>query len=229
MPRHCEEPLESAGPYDRRVFNHPAFGQITVHRISGHRALYGSDFEHSGFVRVAIHESELNRDLSRDWHFAKREIVAIDMSEAQWAAFVSSFNQGSGVPCTIAHREGRAIPEFPLRDEGQEYKVEADAKLSASIESLKKTIKIVEENTVGLTKAKAAAILAPLQKTLQELQANLPFVAQSFGEHMETRVEKAKVEVNAYMTNTLARAGLEHLQAQAPLQITQAREKDAAA
>ena len=211
MSRIIQEPVKTEEG-DEQTFQHPAFGQITVHRVYGaSSALYGSDFIHHSFVRGAIHESQLNRNLSHDWPLTKREIIAVDMSEAQWATFVSSFNLGGGVQCTLSHRDGKAVPEFPLRDERLEFKTEIDKKLADSIASLDKLIAEVEANTTGLTKAKAAAILDPLRKTRQKLTANLPFVAKSFDQHMEKRTEKAKVEINAYMTSTLQRAGLEQL------------------
>lgn len=213
--RSIQDPVETkASMPDGKSFEHPAFGQITVHRIIGSRALYGSDFMHHNYVRVEIHESQLNRSLSRDWHFSRKTIISVDLSEAQWASFVSSFNVGAGVPCTIASRDGKYVPEFPLRDEGQEYKAEANAKLADALAKIDAAIAEVEANTAGISKAKREAMLGPLRRAHQQLASNLSFVAQSFAEHMETRVEKAKVEVNAYVTQTVARAGLDALRAQ---------------
>lgn len=218
MPRFEEAPVETQ-ERDETVLSHPGFGQMSVHRITGQRVLYDSDFKHHHYVRVEIRASQLHRGLSRDWHFPREQIVSVDLSEAQWATFVSSFNIGSGVPCTINSIGGKSVPEFPLRDEGQEYKTEADAKLAASLKTLDDLIETVKANTVGLTKAKAAAILGPLMKTRQELGSNLPFVAEQFGEYMEKRVEKAKIEVNAYMTSTIQRAGMIAIHGEGPLQI----------
>lgn len=219
MARTVQEPIEGhePGSHGDRTFDHPAFGQIMLSRIHGVSTLYGSDFRHHQCVRITIKRSQLRRGLSRDWHFSRNEIVSVDLSDAQWATFVSSFGVGEGVPCTIDSVGGKSVPEFPLRDSGQEYKAEADAKLAESVKALEDAIEAVKVNTVGLTKAKAAALLEPLQKAHRELAANVPFVAKQFAEHMETRVEKAKVEVNAYMTDTLMRAGLAHLQDDAPL------------
>ena len=213
----AQEPTrrESTSFKGETVYDHPAFGQITVSRIQGTRVLYGSDFKHQNFVRVGIHRSALHRSLSRDWHMAQKEIVSIDMSEAQWATFVSSFNIGGGVPCTVVSIEGKYQPEFPLRDTGQEYKVEADETLAVSVKAIDEVIAAVHQS--GIPKGKAAALLEPLERARRELGANLPFVMKSFGEHMEARVEKAKVEVNAYMTETIVRAGIDSLGLKPPL------------
>lgn len=194
-----------------KQYAHPAFGQISVSRISGRRALYGSDFMHDRFVRVAIGPSVLQRDLSHDWYFRSQTVIEVDLSEAQWATFVSSFNVGEGVPCTIARDHNGGVPAFPLRDSGQEYKIETDAKLSECIRLVDEAIAAVD--AAGLTKPKRDALLAPLRRAHQHLSCNLPFVAKSFGEHMETRVEKAKVEVEAYISGAINRAGLAALAA----------------
>lgn len=218
MSRIVQEPTERQGDrHSDKVLEHPAFGQISLSRITGTRTLYDSDFKHRHFVRITIRHSELHRGLSRDWHFARGEVASVNLSEAQWATFVSSFGLGNGVPCTIDSIAGKHVPEFPLRDEGQEFKAEADSKLAESVQALDAAIAAVTENTIGLTKTKAAALLEPLKRARMQIAQNLPFVAQQFGEHMEARVEKAKVEVNAYMTATLVHAGLEKLTSDAPL------------
>ena len=110
-----EEPSieKGTGFHDEKI-THPAFGQVQVSRISGHTTLYDSEFNHAHYVRVTVHRSELNRSLSRDWHFAKSEIVEFDLSEAQWATFVSSFGNGSGTPCTLKFIAGQGhMPQIP--------------------------------------------------------------------------------------------------------------------
>lgn len=76
--------------------------------------------------------------------------------------------------------------------------------------------------TSKLSKTAQAEVLSSIDKAIQEIESNLPFVVKSFGEHMEDTIEKAKIEVNAYMTNAIARAGITALSAgnaAPPLQI----------
>ena len=150
--------------------------------------------------------------MSRDWHFARDEYIAVHLSEAQWSSFVSSFNVGGGTPCTIDYVRGEGHkPYLPDRPITPIFKNEVDKKLGATIGHVKDTIKVIKENTANLSKAKQANILASLETTLRELESNLPFVSEQFGEHMETVVEKAKSEVNAYAMNTIVRLGLDVL------------------
>lgn len=221
MARKMEEPVvhvETGTHRDETRVTHPAFGQITVSRIQGRRALYGSDFEHNTYVRITIYRSELNRHLSRDWPHQREQLMSVDMSEAQWATFVSSFGQGSGVQCTLERFNGEGIPEFPLRDEGQEYKVEQDKALTAALDNLLELRATIEANVQGLTKVKQAELLKNVNMSIRKLTDSMPFIAKSYAEHMEERVEKAKIEIHAYLGESVRRAGLEALGAgQGPL------------
>jgi len=109
------------------VTRHPAFGQIAVSRVSGRRTLYGSDFVHNGFVRVSIYGSEQHRTNSHDWpHHSNRPLIEVDMSEAQWGAFVSSFSSSEGARCTLVSVVGERKPEIPYEDRDAIHKIESD-------------------------------------------------------------------------------------------------------
>lgn len=219
-----QEPVEGVSTHGGRTFDHPAFGQISISRVSANpgAVLYGTDFRHHAYVMVTIHRSRLTRDLSRDWAFPYEEVVRLALSEAQWAAFVSSFSVGGGVQCTLQHVGLKALPGIPYRDSGQEYRIEADAKLASAIEELRGLKAELEAGVAKLPKATQAGLLARVSKAITQLASNLPFVSRQFGEHMETRVEKARAEIHGHMSGLLARAGLEHLRGQAPLEIGQA-------
>ncbi|RYD50519.1 MAG: hypothetical protein EOP83_23830 [Verrucomicrobiaceae bacterium] len=213
--RETEEPVKGKSNFDGETFTHPAFGQISVSRVSGDVHLYGSDFKHHGYVIVRVYRSKLDRSLSRDSHFADiRPVIEVAMSESQWATFVSSFNMGHGVPCTIQQIEGKAIPGIPFRDSKDEYKREAQETLEDSIKELLKTRDLILANTSGLSKKKQDEMVAGINSAIQQLQSNFPFVMDSMAKFMEKRVEKAKVEVNAYVNGAIQRAGLDALERQ---------------
>jgi hypothetical protein len=219
--RPIEQPVVTDEPMDRGTkTTHPAFGQIVAHRVSGgHAALYGSDFSHNATMRITISRSQLNRNLSRDWHYARGELIEVEMSEAQWATFISSPNIGSGPPCTIRHIAGEPVPALPPAvDRSKQFAGELDGKLKTCIGRLADLQKRMD--AMGLPKGKTQELREALGATLRELTANLPFVAQSFGEHVEETVEKAKQEIHGYMQGVISRAGISALQsAPLPLQI----------
>jgi hypothetical protein len=207
-----QEPTIGKASLDGESLDHPAFGQISVSRVSGDVVLYGSDFVHHGYVVVRITKSTLTRRLARDSHFADaRPYIEVAMSESQWATFVSSFNLGSGVPCTVQRRDGKGVPSIPLRDSGQEYSKEANAALVQAVKELQESRDRVAENVAGLPKKKQAEVLDGLDQAIRKLTDNLPFVVDSFSKFMEKRTEKAKVEVNAFINTSIQRAGLQAL------------------
>lgn len=198
------------GRMDRTVVSHPAFGQISVSRRSagGNGVnLYDSDFGHNSFVSIEIKRSQLNRDLSRDWHYPREELIHIDMSESQWATFVSSFNAGSGVPCTITWLPGEGyVPGIPSFDRKDVFKKEMKETTQEAVDGIKEFIAAVSET--GLSKKKQEELVAGANKALRALTSSLTFVHDQFNEHVETTVERGKQEIHGYMNSAISRAGL---------------------
>lgn len=192
--------------------NHPAFGQIVAHRIRGTRNLYGSDFEHHAFIRVTVARSVLCRNLSSDWYHPRDTLIEVDLSEAQWATFVSSLNVGAGTPCTIDFIGGEGhMPELPRVDRKAQFGHEFDERLSRSTQAIREARDLLD--SLGLPKGKAGELRAKLEGALTNLNSNLSFVSKRFGEHMEETVENAKAEVHGYIHNHITRAGLDAITA----------------
>lgn len=131
------------------------------------------------------------------------------MSEAQWAAFVSSFGLGGGVQCTIRHRDGKGVPGIPLRDEANEFRAEMSDQSKDALAALKSAAAAV--SAAKMSKKDAETILGGIRKAAQEIGVNADFVQECFDRHMEERLSKAKIEINAYMENAVREAGLEAL------------------
>ncbi len=215
MRRPIQDPVEKPGGRSDSILTHPAFGQIAIHHVSGSADLYGSDFSHQNYVTITIKASELHRSLYHDFHFERETLFEVALSEAQFATFVAAPNR-SGVPCTILCRNdgGRMIdvPGLPRRDSTHMYNKEVVTKMTAVLASLREQRAIMEAATAKIAKKTQAELLEPINTAIREIESNLPFIVESFERHMETNIEKAKVEVNAYVTNTIARAGLKALQ-----------------
>lgn len=200
-------------------WTHPAYGALTVSRVSGRTNLFRSDFSHQHYINISLYPAELNRSLSRDWVFPYRSmpIVEIALSEAQWATFVSSHNIGEGTPCTIESVEGAHRPRLPApHSRSDQFKMEADETLQSAVRSIDSLAEMIKE--LGLPPKKAEALMAHANKARQTLSSNLPFVAKQFEKHVETTVESAKTEVNAYATQVLMRTGLEALGVKSPIE-----------
>lgn len=208
-----EEPVTMYGKFsgiEGSRSTHPAYGQIRASRVSGGSVLYGSDFVHRHTIEVTIARSELTRGLSHDWHHAREDLISVSMSEAQWATFVSALNVGTGVPCTLEYVAGEHIPRLPMPvARTEQFTDELKEKLAGSLSSLRSLSQEVEGMKLPVGKTKE--LKASIDRVLQELKSNLPFVAKSFDEHVERGVEAAKTEIHGYMTGVLTRAGLDAL------------------
>lgn len=203
------------------TFDHPAFGQISASRVTATlgRTLYGSDFVHRAWVTIRISRSSFDRSLSRDWHHEKDSIVEVDLSEAQWATFVSSLNVGSGVPCTLDRIGRESIPGIVRRVEADHFRDEVSEVVVKAIREVEAAKSEVEASTLPATRRRAIA--ERLRMAAQHLRSNLQFVARSFDEHVEKKTEKAKIEVNAYLTSRLLQVGsssVQPLELEAPVE-----------
>lgn len=210
---------------DGKKASHPAYATIGCGRVNSGKGVYlfGSDFRHHNTMRIVISRGTVTRDLSHDWVHGGRELVEVELSEAQWATFVSTPNMGSWTPCTLRFR---AVPDpddilgaqpgiAAVEDRRAQLRGEVQDTLADTLAAIDEALRVVD----GVEKMGArarTAITNALQQARQEVQANLPFVAKSFDEHAERTVERAKVEVNAYLTSAVMRAGLEALQGGAP-------------
>lgn len=222
-----EPPISTEAARGHIEVRHPAFAQIAASRVSGHANLYDSEFAHNAYMVVRIKPSVLHRELSRDWHHGGiMPMIEVAMSEAQWATFVSSPNMGSGTPCTLQSFDGEWVPGLPDPTPAAEtFSKDVTRKLDGVLSTVNAALGEIAEMNIS-AKAKNA-LKDHLETVRRELGANLPFVAEQFGEHMETLVEKAKAEVHGYMTGAIQRAGIEAItRGELPLQIEHSKGND---
>jgi enamine deaminase RidA (YjgF/YER057c/UK114 family) len=199
-----QEPEIKPGPRGETIETHPAYGQIRVGRVSGAAHLYGSDFTHQHYITVEISRSEVKRNLSTDWLHSGDEIIAIDMSEAQWATFVSSPGVGEGVPCTIRHIERTYLPRLPKpKTRTEQFAAELRAKTNNAISNLDELVEAIGNTSLSMKVKRELVDL--VSGAAGQIRAGQEFVAKMFDEHMEKTIERAKVEVNAYTQNLLNR------------------------
>lgn len=201
------------GSMECTVTRHPAFGQIQANRVSGVTHLYGSDFTHHTFIRLHLRRSEQRRDLSRDWHYAREELFDVDLSEAQWASFVSAMNVGMGTPCTIRRVVGDEAPGLPAPPARHtQFTQEARQAMADSVQELRALRDAIAAS--GLSKKKADDLLHRLNIAESKLASSVPFIAEQFGEFVQDTTEKARTEVHAYVHSAIQRTGLAALQGQ---------------
>jgi hypothetical protein len=216
MSRSYEAPTTRSG--DRHIDSietHPAYGTVSASRVSGKAVLFGSDFVHQHYVVIRVHHAELNRSLSNDWPYPRREIVELALSEAQWATFVSTLNAGVGAQCTLQAVGGKDVPQIPEPpDRRQQFGREVDAHLRDGLLRLEVLRNLIEGSRLS-GKAREE-LLDALSGAVMQLTSNLGFVGTQFSEHVERTTERAKVEVAAYVQAVIQRAGVAALAGDGP-------------
>ncbi len=212
--RDVQDPAKEPGVVrDHELYTHPAFGMVGVSRVSATPGvtLFGTDFLHQGFMRLTVHTAVLERGLSHDRTYARRRLVELDLSEAQWAQFVSSPNIGDGVACTLRVYDQTVVPGIPYRVQANVFSQEIKQDLQELLNHVHSAQAAVEEDLHGVSKIKTERLREALRKLEQDVRSNLPFVARSFGRYMEDTVQHAKVEISSYALQAIQRAGLEAL------------------
>lgn len=187
---------------------HPAWGLIGAHRgQSGPPGvvLFDSDIRHQNTVTVRIHTAQRKRDLNRDWIgvTGRAAFVEVQMSEAQWASFVSSMNSGDGVPCTIRHREDDwDVP-------GVLYEPRLQESMDETRDAAERAFEAVREAFAAYEVKKNAANLRTLKYAIANAPANVTFAGEQLVEHAENVVQKARADIEAMVVSKAAQLGLE--------------------
>lgn len=209
--RRVEQPVERPGHlHDDKRYSHPAYGQISAHRVTGGAVLYGSDFRHDGYVEITIKRSEMNRTLARDWPSAREELITVALSEAQWARFVSAMNVGEGPCCTLDRVMGEPMPALPdPTDRRAQFAGESDDTARRVLTELKALREDIAAS--GLPAKRAKPMLDRIHQAEMAAGVNQEWVAKQFDKHMETTVQHAAIEINAMVTNAVHQVGLDSI------------------
>lgn len=192
-------------PCHTSIERHPAYATIGASRVSsGHGIqLFGSDFAHQHFITIKIRTAELMRGSSEDRiHGDVGSIISVALSESQWAQFVSSLNVGTGVPCTLERLQDEMIPGIERK---VERKRQFESELHARLEGVRESIREAEDMVKALpvSQKKKDEILHQLRVAGGNMEPNLKFTADQFGEYMEDVVTKAKAEIHAYAAHIM--------------------------
>src|SRR5882672_2554814 len=119
-PRESEPPTEttiteSGGCKGETKREHPAYAMIGAYRwTGGGNQLFASPIKHNAGVTIRIVEAHEQGDQYVWRQFGQKVICEVNLSEAQWASFVTAMNVGSGVPCTLSYRQTGDLLRVPM-------------------------------------------------------------------------------------------------------------------
>lgn len=225
MPQEYQEPTLIEDSHGSSIETHPAYGVVTVTRPQSNpgATLFGSDLQHQHFISVQIQTAVVKRDLNRDWTHPRKTILEFNMTEAQWAKFVSGAGRSQATPVTLDMVTNGDLAKVPAIkttkvNRKDQFNEEFQQKLKEALDSFNTGISKLKELSEQKSVSKVALrdIVRSLEINAGNLPSNLNFAVSSFKEVSENIVEEAKAEVEAYLQNAAQQAGLKVLVAEAP-------------
>lgn len=209
-----EESKTKPGALGGTDHHHPSFGVITAHRVTGHKRLFGSEVDAGGWVRIEVREGYLNEDAYMDRIGpARKMLIQVDMSEAQWAQFLSRPNMGDGTPCTLSMRpvggtlESCTVPGKETADERMGRRVsEMDQANRDGIEAWSSKLLDIAEKALG--KKALEEFKRTLSCLVDHQKSNQDYALKTLTEHKEKLVSKMRVEIEAMLTDRITQLGL---------------------
>ena len=187
---------------------HPAYGTILFNRAYGEkRALFGSSIEHSNVITLELRHVDITRGYSSDSVFGNKPIVEVEMSYSQFAEAITSFGQGTGIPCTIRYTEKDGkIPPCDFVSKREQFTDEFKGKIEDAMNESQQLIHDVADlfsQKKSLTKADKEAVMNKLRKLSMDIGCNMEFVANQFNVQMDRTVMEAKGEIESFCQNKI--------------------------
>ena len=194
---------------------HPSYGMIGFNRVQATgTTLVGSEFRHQHFVTLRIHRAERHRDLSNDWWFSRECLIEVSLSEAQFVELIARPNTGDGVPCTLEWIMGETMPDPPEPKPIRErYRADMKHDAEECVKDLRVATtdlqKAVDQGKINKTILRD--IIGKLESAACSVDRGIPFVEEQFEEAMEATTRHAAAEIEATVTQTAIRLGLDQM------------------
>lgn len=206
--------VENFSINEHGIESHPAFALIGASRISigpPGSVLFDSDILHNHTVRIHIKPATRKRNLNSDWiHGTRGEYIEVELSEAQWASFVSSMNVGDGVPCTLRHLNHVDTPELPYEPRMALSIKETSNAAHRSFDAIEEALAVYDKALVDKAPAvERREALGKLRAVISNAVPNVNFAGKSLVEYTENVVTKARADIEAFVTSKARQLGLD--------------------
>lgn len=179
---------------------HPGWLLIRANRVqSTGTRLFDSEITHHQYVKIEIDSCLRKRALQHDWIHPTKTRVIINLSMAQWGAFVSSFGDGGGVPATLEYFEGE-VDGIPLESRFDESIKDIKGATIKGMDGIQKAFAAVEEARAHKAgKKEMDQLMFNLRCMINNIPANMAFAANTLTEHAENVVAKSRADIEAMM------------------------------
>ncbi|MGV0949112.1 MAG: hypothetical protein ACOYB3_00260 [Azonexus sp.] len=200
--------------------SHPSFGLIGVshYTCTPPQNFFGSSIRHNAGVSLSISRAVKHRNLSNTWYHGKDEIIEVNMTQAQWAELLSSFNRGPGVPCTLNHVNRNAandyvemgVPACPETNERQEIEIEFKREMRKLTDGMKALLEKAAsfQDKPSINKADRKEFLDIATTLNRKIDSCMPFIQGQFNEAMDGIVVAAKADIESFTSQLLRQAGI---------------------
>lgn len=197
----------------RSEFEHPAFGNVTVSRVSSNSDIdcFGSSVKTHNCIEIEVNHAKLTRDLNNDWIHDTGSIVRFRMSLTQWSEFVSSIGQGGGTPITLVRHEGKSVEELEWENETIKIENEFKNHMDDITSEMQKISKDVDDILAkpAINKGDRKAIHDNINMLLQEIRSNIPFIKKQFSESMDKTISEGKAQIEAFIAEKIRSNGMQ--------------------
>ncbi len=201
-------------------FAHPAYGVVTLSQVRSSQGerMFGSDLPHDHFVRIDICHATLRRKAGSETPMSDNRpaICSIEMSYAQFVAFVMSGGDGGGTPCSVRYIQGEEVPGIAcVQDKGEALRAEvqdsAYRAVSESMRQLEAWMAMVDAGRMGKKEMREKVRGAMI--SLGNLPSNLGYSIEVGQQAIDQGVHDAKIDIEAFMSTAAQRVGFASLQA----------------
>lgn len=174
--------------------------------------LVDSDIRHQRVVVMQVSEANRQRDLHTTWWHEEKQILQVVMSEAQFAAAITSFGDGSAKPATLWRRDGASVAQCldeagsaEIRQTIREVSTAAEDAVTRLAEEVAALNRLIDERASARAIREAAR---GLTHHVDNLPKNLAFAAQSLQKTVETVVTKARYDIEAVVEGRARALGI---------------------
>lgn len=192
--------------HDSEKLHHESFGKVTVSRTSGGSSpMFGSDVPHRHTIKVQIEKATLQREAGIDWIMGDGHLLEFEMTEVQWANFVSAIGCGTGTPVSLRMyptgplKFAEPVPDLPAQFDviRQEFKDRCE-KATGQLSEAESLLRDLIEKPGSVKKSDLRELHTLLYRGKQQVDSNLPFIAKQFDERGELTRERIKLEMEAH-------------------------------
>ncbi len=192
-------------------YSHPSYAVVSFHRCSGDVDLFDSAIQHQYFIEMTIATATKRVDGAYKSVYPDKQLVAVRMSETQFARAITAMNMGSGSPCTLSYFNGERFDEPEREDSLGRHKELIRDRLEGALtgnEAIATKIREWRAAKHRPTMKEMDTLADGLERSSQHFALNMAHYAAGFEEHMEEVVDEAKADLECHMLASANRLGI---------------------